>query len=169
MIFYPIEDLFLRFNTAEDSFNYSNLKGYHLITIEDEGCAFLYNLNGDSSMLHTVTKHENGWGITDAQCERKTFKNSLPLNTTDFDYFCLDGMTIKNTEVGKTLLKVSGVAGDVSTDEFYDTDGRKYKPLYRPSEINNKDICIGYYTIFEGDIPDSVTFNFDNKEYTIYK
>lgn len=168
IILCPIEDLFLRFNTPEDSYYYSHLPNENIIVFESDRSAFIYDAEHYSSLLHTVTKHEDKWGVTDTHYKENTFNTKGLSSFYNVSARLLDGLVVKNTESGETCIVIDGFFIIQSSKVVHDSEGRIYKPMYYTPPGKTEEICIGYYTVYEGDIPDTITFYYNDEKYVLY-
>lgn len=71
--FYPFEGEFIRFNTPEDSLNYSIAKSRFRenTIIEGEGCYFVVSRRGNNVSYHSISKYGNKVGMANYKSERK--------------------------------------------------------------------------------------------------
>lgn len=100
--FYPIEGNFLRFNSPEESINYSVIDNFlwENYIIEDDDACFVYSQKNSNIAFHTISKYENGYGMLNYKSKERHYGNSRnTLSDRSYSIYCY---AIYNTDSNST-------------------------------------------------------------------
>ncbi len=175
-IFYPFESSFIRFDTVEQSVDYSmynfNLLekiGSEAYFVEDEDTVFIVNAKGNTYRYTSATKYEDGYGYCghNVSVELNTHP-PIFISTSDFE-----GAAIISTVYNKNTDKTCYILC-LFDDEFPDEPKEIYdQSNIRMSVFRNDDEILPdtYYSIEEGAPEDRFDFVLDGKffELDLYK
>lgn len=124
VVFYPFESSFIRFDSIEQSINYSfsnfNSKIY---TAECDDTVFVLNEHGNTYRYTSITKYDDGYGYCGDNVSVKMNANTVPIITSEFEG-ATDISAIYNKNTDKTCYVVSLFDSDfVTIEEVFDISG----------------------------------------------
>lgn len=161
LFLFPIESSFLRFETIEQAFNYS--AGGEMIQnkIEEKDCAFIISQRSENSTsLHTVTKHDQKWGMMDTASTSSPF---IPSNNTILGNVILSASCISNNEKEKTLVVVRILSSNEFDEGLKITNERGDEFILLDQQIKNNIFSAEFYRVEKGEIPTEFEVYLNNK------
>ena len=131
---FPIENLFVTFNSPESVFNYYHFgnEGVDLV-VEGDNCDFVIGKTDDSDTFLIIPKNDDGWKVgsgVDTRKAARKFSNGISITVYKYkntnDYF----ITVFDSNGG-----ISSVSDKYNTEFYYlekdnDSLGKKYVTYY---------------------------------------
>lgn len=155
---YPFEGEFIRFDTPEDSLNYSvidNALRKNTI-IEGEGCYFVFSQKNNNVSYYTISKYDNKVGMVDY----KSKSNYIGLNNEDRDLVMCHAVYDKNSNTSCYFVINNTLAGEKG-DHVILINGKKATCIY-------KENIKGVYTLIEdGEFRNDVVITIDGVDIPI--
>ena len=132
VVFYPYESSFIRFDSMEQSINYS-FYNFNLIerfnskiyTAECDDTVFVVNEHGNTYRYTSIAKYDDGYGYCGDNVSVKIKANIVPIINDDFEG-AADVSAIYNKNTDKTCYVVSLFDSDfVTVEEIFDISGEQ--------------------------------------------
>ncbi len=170
-IFYPFESSFIRFDTVEQSVNYSmynfNLLekiGSEAYFVEDEDTAFIVSVKGNTYRYTSSTKYEDGYGYCGHNVSVKLNTQPTFISTSQFEG-AASVSAVHNKNTDKTCYILS-----LFDDEFNDEPKEIYdRSNFRMNVFKNDDgnVPDTYYSIEEGAPRENFVFVLDGQQFNL--
>lgn len=160
-----IEGNFIKFDSLEDSFNYSVMGGEQNTVIEDDNCVFIVSQIDESTFeYHTASKFDDKWGMVDFNSQGQGYIISNKNNNSKINSCGI--IVINNKDYNKSayiLTYTKIFENDEKIENIIDVESKeKYKIL--TEEHGESWIKTQYYIVKDGGIPKEFTVNIDGEE-----
>lgn len=167
LLLYPYESFFVRFDTIDQSINYSLYKnpilkmGSQVYTTEDEDTVFFVNVRGNNYSYHSIAKDDNGYGFCDVGTYFESTASPPQLIDIGTSTFTVDNYNIYNKTTDKTCLIVTvlkNMQKCVDAEIYNDKQQKLVTFQNKTGSIDN------YYIVHEGKPNDKYIIYIDGYE-----
>ncbi len=168
IIYYPYESNFIRFNTAENSINYSfpyNI-GASNYYIDNDNTVFVVSKKGNNNSYHSIVKYDNGYGMCDFKSNTSLDWSATHINEND-----INGMfkanVVYNEITNKTCYYIDFMKTTIeplnTSFLIYNSSGQKINEL---KDLQTEQTRT-FYEIQNGKPVDSYSIIINNKTYQL--
>lgn len=170
-IFYPFESSFIRFDTIDQSIDYSMYKfnffekiGSEVYLAEDDNTAFIVNKKGNTYRYTSITKYDDGYGYCGHNVNIKLSTQPTFISTSQFEG-AVSMSTVYNKNTNKTcyILNFLDDEFDDNILEIYRHSGEMLN-VFANDSGNTLEM---YYYIEEGVPNEEFSFVLDEQEFEL--